>query len=191
MRDLLDLSKIESGEITPRLVSVDAADLIRAITESLRPQVESKGLKLETEIARNVGRVLADRSQVERIFANLVSNALRYTSNGGEIHVTAERRNDHIAVSVRDTGRGIPSEYLARIFDKFVQVPGAQPGGAGLGLAISKHLVEAHGGQISVQSELGRGTAFTFTLPAADRKEATSPVRSREEKTYEQANSNH
>ncbi len=109
---------------------------------------------------------MADRSQVERVVANLVVNAIRYTRQG-EIRINAEARGHYVAVSVSDTGEGIPPEYLSHIFDKFVQVPGAATGGAGLGLAISRLIVEAHGGQISVQSEVGHGSTFTFTLPFA------------------------
>ncbi len=94
-------------------------------------------------------------------------NALRYTK-AGEIRISAEARGHYVAVSVSDTGTGIPQEYLPHIFDKFVQVPGVSTGGAGLGLAISRLIIEAHGGQISVQSEVGRGTTFTFTLPILD-----------------------
>jgi signal transduction histidine kinase len=110
--------------------------------------------------------VLADRLQIERVISNLVINALRHTKHG-EIKISAEQRENHVAVSVSDTGSGIPTEYLPHIFDKFVQVPDAPTGGAGLGLTISKSIVEAHGGQISVQSQVGRGTTFTFTLPLA------------------------
>lgn len=166
MRDLLDLSKIEAGESRPQLTTVRAHDLIALVSEGLRPQVETKGLELRVEAAADLPAVLADRAQIERVIANLVTNALRYTSYG-KIRISAERRDGHVAVSVCDTGSGIPAEYLPHIFDKFVQVPGAQTGGAGLGLAISKSIVEAHGGQFGVQSEVGRGTTFTFTLPVA------------------------
>jgi signal transduction histidine kinase len=98
------------------------------------------------------------------VLNNLVTNAIRYTGEG-EIRISAERRDGFVAISVSDTGRGIPAEYLPHIFDKFVQVPDAPTGAAGLGLAISKSIIEEHGGQISVQSEVGRGTTFTFTLP--------------------------
>src|SRR6185369_6682855 len=110
--------------------------------------------------------VLVDRSQIERVVANLVVNAIRYTKQG-EIKISAEPRNNYVAISVSDTGTGIPQEYLPHIFEKFVQVPGAPTGGAGLGLAISRLIVEAHGGQISVQSEPDKGSTFTFTLPIA------------------------
>jgi PAS domain S-box-containing protein len=166
MRDLLDLSKIEAGESRPQLAPVRARDLIATAVKELRPQVEAKGLELRVDATVDLSQVEVDRTQIERVISNLVINAIRYIRNG-EISISAERRNDHVAVSVSDTGSGIPSEYLPHIFDKFVQVPGAQAGGAGLGLAISKSLVEAHGGRISVQSEVGRGTTFTFTLPVA------------------------
>ncbi|MGA9995172.1 MAG: ATP-binding protein [Pyrinomonadaceae bacterium] len=168
MRDLLDLSKIEAGESQPQLAPVRARDLIATVAEELRPQVETKGLELRVDAPLDLPQVEVDRTQIERVISNLVINAIRYTKHG-EIKISAERRDAHVVVSVCDTGSGIPAEYLPHIFDKFVQVPGAATGGAGLGLAISKSLVEAHGGQISVQSEVGRGTTFTFTLPIAIR----------------------
>jgi len=166
MRDLLDLSKIEAGESPPHLTSIGPHNLISTVAEELRPQVETKGLELRVDTPKDLPQVVVDRTQIERVISNLVINAIRYTKRG-EIKISAECRDDHLAVSVGDTGSGIPPEYLPHIFDKFVQVPGAATGGAGLGLTISKSLVEAHGGQISVQSEVGRGTTFTFTLPVA------------------------
>jgi PAS domain S-box-containing protein len=166
MRDLLDLSKIEAGESQPELLPIKARALIMDEAETLRPQVEAKGLSFVVDIPVELPRIMADRSQVERVIANLVVNAIRYTRQG-EIKIIAEQRGHYVAVSVSDTGEGIPSEYLSHIFDKFVQVPGAATGGAGLGLAISRLIVEAHGGQISVQSVMGHGSTFTFTLPVA------------------------
>ena len=166
MLDLLDLSRIEAGESKPTLEPLRTKDLISGATEELRPQVESRGLDFKVETPVDLPAVNVDRSQVERVLANLVVNAIRYTKQG-EIKVSAEQRGNSVAVSVSDTGSGIPKEYLPRIFDKFVQVPGAATGGAGLGLAISRLIVEAHGGQISVQSDPSKGSTFTFTLPVA------------------------
>jgi len=178
MRDLLDLSRIEAGESQPQLALVRARDLIASVAEELRPQVETKGLELRVELSLDCQYLEIDRTQIERVITNLVSNAIRHTKHG-QIKISAEQRDNHIGVSVSDTGSGIPTDYLPHIFDKFVQVPDAPTGGAGLGLTISKSIVESHGGQISVQSQVGRGTTFTFTLPAItpDSNEAVTVTR--------------
>ena len=164
MRDLLDLSRIEAGESQPTPKTIRTREFIINATEGLRPQVEAKGISFAVLIPIGLPDVTVDPSQIERVLANLVVNAIRYTKQG-EIRIGAETRGNYIAVSVSDTGTGIPQEYLPHIFDKFVQVPGAATGGAGLGLAISRLIIEAHGGQISAQSQLGLGSTFTFTLP--------------------------
>ncbi|HSB82503.1 MAG TPA: ATP-binding protein [Candidatus Methylomirabilis sp.] len=176
MRDLLDLSKIEAGARTPHLRTVRVGELIATTTESFRAQAEAKGITLVAEASSDLPSVLADRLQIERVVSNLVSNALRHTGTGGEIRISAVLRNGHVTIAVMDTGQGIPPEHLPHIFDRFVQVPNAPSGRAGLGLAISKRIVEAHGGQILVQSTVGQGTAFTFTLPVASERLAETPV---------------
>ena len=167
VKELLDLSRIESGEAPPLLAAVSIRDLVIQVAESLRRQVDSKGITLEIDAPAELPQTMADRGQVERVLTNLITNAIRATDRAGTINLTAVRRNGYVAISVRDTGRGIPRDYLARVFDPFVQVPNAPAGGAGLGLSISRRIVQAHGGQITVRSELGHGTTFTFTLPAA------------------------
>jgi PAS domain S-box-containing protein len=167
MRDLLDLSRIEAGESQPQLTSVKPLELIGATVEKLRPQINTQALVVNVETYPDLPNVEVDRSQVLRVLNNLVGNAIRYTTQG-EIKISAESRDRFVAISVSDTGTGIPHDYLPQIFNKFVQVPGAASGGAGLGLAISKLIVEAHGGQITVNSEPGHGSTFTFTLPVAD-----------------------
>ena len=164
MRDLLDLSKIEAGESQPQLATVNARGLLLTALKDLRPQVEAKGLKLTVDAPGDLPSVSVDKLQIERVLSNLVTNAIRHTTDG-EINISAEQRDNHVAISVHDTGEGISVEYLPHIFDKFVQVPDSRSGRAGLGLTISKSIVEAHGGQISVQSHNGHGTTFTFTLP--------------------------
>ena len=171
MRDLLDLSKIETGERAPELKAIPAGKLIRDAAEELRPQVEVKGLTFRVEVPDDLPSVNVDRLEIERVMSNLVINAIRSTAEG-EITISAQPGEQSLAVTVSDSGKGIPSEYLSQIFDKFVQVPDAPTGGAGLGLAISKSIIEAHGGQISVQSDVGRGSAFTFTLPVVNERSA-------------------
>jgi len=165
MRDLTDLSRIESGEIAPRLAPVRIEDVVQSAVETFRLKAEAKDQSLKTDIAPALPPLDADAEQIKRVLENLLSNAVRNTPRGGEIRIAAARREDYISISVADTGHGIPPEYLTRLFHRFLSVPGAKSGSTGLGLAISKRLVEAHGGQISAQSEVGRGTTITFTLP--------------------------
>ena len=167
VRNLLDLSRIESGEAALRLTTVSVRDLVIDAVEPLRRQVDAKGLTMRVAAPAELPGIAADRGQVERVITNLVTNAIRATETGGEIDVEAARRHEYVAITVRDTGRGIPHDYLSRVFEPFVQAPNAPAGGAGLGLSIARRIVEAHGGQISVRSEPGNGTAFTFTIPVA------------------------
>ncbi|HEX3702843.1 MAG TPA: HAMP domain-containing sensor histidine kinase, partial [Vicinamibacterales bacterium] len=168
MRELLDLSKIESSETVPVRTIVRTPSLIRDAVEALRLQVEARGIRLDVDAAPDLPAVSVDRGQIERVVANLVTNATRATPSGGSVTVAAMARGGEVAVSVADSGAGIPRDYLARIFEPFVQVPGGSNAGAGLGLAISKRIVEAHGGRLSAQSEPGKGSTFTFTVPVAE-----------------------
>jgi PAS domain S-box-containing protein len=165
--DLLDLSKIESNQMAPRPIPVPVSALVQVALEPNRLTVENKGLVLLVEVDPTLPAVMADQWQIDRVMSNLVTNAVSATPAGGRITVGAHRLENQVAITVTDTGRGIPREYLPRIFSRFVQVPGGATGTAGLGLAISQRIVEAHGGQITVYSEFGRGTTFTFTLPEA------------------------
>jgi NtrC-family two-component system sensor histidine kinase KinB len=171
MRELLDLSKIESGAVTPQLIPVRPATLLAEAIDPLRLQVEAQGLRLEVDAPPDLAHVAVDRGQIERVIVNLVTNAMRATPAGGVITVAAAQRANEVAIAVTDTGSGIPREFLSTIFEPFVQVPRASRGGAGLGLTISRRIVEGHGGRLGVQSEPGRGSTFTFTVPlAADRQ---------------------
>jgi signal transduction histidine kinase len=168
--DLLDLSKIESGRIQAVLAPVAASTLVRDALEPSRPRIDAGGIDLQVDIDNHLPTVMADPSQIQRVVTNLISNAVNATAKGGRIVVAAHRSNDHVRVSVTDTGRGIPREYLPRLFGKFVQVPGSATGTAGLGLAISQRIIRAHNGEIRVESEVGKGSTFTFTLPLASRE---------------------
>ena len=176
MRQLLDLSKIESGAAAPVREPVRPSVLVREATDSVRLQVESKGLHLEIDAAPDLPPVFADLDQVERVIVNLVTNAGRATPAGGSIRVAASSRGSDVEFSVTDTGAGIPRDYLARVFEPFIQVPNAPAGGSGLGLTISRRIVEAHGGQLTAQSELGRGSTFAFSIPIADGGAAQAPA---------------
>jgi NtrC-family two-component system sensor histidine kinase KinB len=168
MRELLDLSKIESGAVAPVRAPVRASVLIATAVEALRLPIEARGVHIEIDAPPDLPLVDVDRGQIERVIANLVTNAARATPADGTIAVAAVQRNGVVAISVADTGSGIPREYLPRIFEPFVQLPNAAGGGAGLGLTISRRIVEAHDGQLSVQSEPGKGSTFTFTVPIAE-----------------------
>jgi PAS domain S-box-containing protein len=171
MRELLDLSRIESGAVAPVRAAVRTAAMLRDAVETLRPQLDSAGIHVIVDAAPDLPQVFVDRGQIERVVSNLMTNARRATPEGGSITVSAAAIGDHVAVSVADTGTGIPREYLAKIFEPFVQVPDTPVGGAGLGLSISQRTIEAHGGQLSVQSEPGKGSRFTFTIPIARKAE--------------------
>jgi NtrC-family two-component system sensor histidine kinase KinB len=168
MRELLDLSKIESGAGAPVRAPVRASVLIATAVEALRLPIEARGVHIEIDAPPDLPLVDVDRGQIERVIANLVTNAARATPAEGTIAVAAVQRSGVVAISVADTGSGIPREYLPRIFEPFVQLPNVASGGAGLGLTISRRIVEAHDGQLSVQSEPGKGSTFTFTVPIAE-----------------------
>jgi NtrC-family two-component system sensor histidine kinase KinB len=126
-----------------------------------------KQVKLSSELTGDLPKVRADANKVTWVLTNLISNALRYVRQDGQIQIVAKKIGSHVHLSVRDDGPGIPTEYQSRIFQKFVQVKGQQSGGTGLGLAICKEIVRAHGGAIWVESSPGQGSTFTFTLPVA------------------------
>jgi len=176
MRQLLDLSKIESGAAAPVRLPLRPSVLVREATDSMRLQLEAKGVRLKVDAPPDLPPVFADRDQVERVIVNLVTNASRATSAGGSISVTASHLGSDVLFSVADTGTGIPRDYLARVFEPFIQVPNAPAGGSGLGLTISKRIVEAHGGQLTAQSEPGKGSTFSFSIPIVDGRSAQAPA---------------
>jgi NtrC-family two-component system sensor histidine kinase KinB len=165
--DLLDLSKIESGKIDLDFESVPVHTLFDHVHAVFRSQLDMKEVYLTSELMANIPMVRADANKITWVLTNLISNALRYAAKGGHIELTAKEIGNQIHLSVRDDGPGIPVEYQSKIFQKFVQVAGRESGGAGLGLAICKEIVRAHGGTIWVESTVGQGSTFTFTLPVA------------------------
>ena len=167
VNDLLDLSKIEAGRIELEFEKVPVQTLFEHVQEVFKGQAEMKQVKLTSELAGDLPEVRADANKVAWVLTNLISNALRYVRQDGQIQIAAKKVGPHVHLSVRDNGPGIPPEYQSKIFQKFVQVKGRQSGGTGLGLAICKEIVRAHGGAIWVESSAGQGSTFTFTLPVA------------------------
>lgn len=165
--DLLDLSRIEAGNIELEFEGVPVSTLFDHVEVVFKNQMEMKAISLTSEITDNMPDVRADANKITWVLTNLISNALRYVSKGGHIDLLGHRIGANIHISVRDDGPGIPPKYQSKIFQKFVQVKGREPGGTGLGLAICKEIVRAHGGAIWVEPSVGKGSTFTFTLPVA------------------------
>ena len=165
IRDLLDVARMEAGPLSVDPAEDDPAELVREAVRASRSLAEGKGIGLEAEVSEPLPRVFADRDRLSQVFSNLIGNAVRFTPEGGRIFVRADRSTDGVRFSVTDSGPGIPEDQLPNVFDPFWQ---AEPGeGAGLGLAIARGIVEAHGGRIAVESGPEReGTTFHFTLPA-------------------------
>ncbi|MDI9633427.1 MAG: ATP-binding protein [Methanolinea sp.] len=167
INDVLDISKIEAGQLTLAREPFAMEDAIGKVVKSMRPQAEAKGLSLEAEVAPDVGEVVGDRRRVEQVLLNLLSNAVKFTESG-HVRVRCTREGPFVHVAVSDTGIGIRPEDLEEIFKPFSQVDTGltrQYGGTGLGLSISKRLVEMMGGTIRVESEPGKGSTFSFTIP--------------------------
>ena len=167
INDLLDISKIEAQKVSLWRKSLNLCDLVQRVKKSFEQQAEKMNVQLKTDLPDKSIVLFADEDKVMQIFHNLLSNAVRYTEAGGEISIRVEEKEEEVLCSVSDTGIGITKENLPKLFSKFEQIGRVEgPGykGTGLGLAIVKGLVEKHGGTIGVESELGRGSNFWFTL---------------------------
>jgi two-component system, OmpR family, phosphate regulon sensor histidine kinase PhoR len=175
--DLLDLARLESarGQIYPE--PVDPRDLLTRAAERLRPQIERARLDLRVDVPPGLPAAFADRARVEQVILNLVHNAIKFTPPGGTIAVAGREAGGMLEVTVTDTGAGIPEAELARVFERFYKTDRARRSeGTGLGLAIAKRIVQAHGGTIGVESAVGAGSRFTFTLPLDGTPEMRGPV---------------
>jgi signal transduction histidine kinase len=169
VEDLLDISRIESGRAQMDCRAISPVALALQAVEPFQSACKDHGVRLTIEVPDDLPEVWADRIRIDHVFSNLLSNALKYTAPGGSVTLAAQGFKEWVSFSIADTGRGIPRQYLDKVFDQFFRVPGdASETGAGLGLAIAKEIVEAHGGTISVESSDGKGSRFTFTLRRAD-----------------------
>jgi len=167
-QELLDLSRIESGQVDLILAPLAPKSLVNSAADRMRMQAERAGLKLSIKYENNLPNISADKSRLEQVLVNLIHNAVKFTKPGGEIALEAESVLGGVRFAVRDSGVGIPEDSLSRIFERFYRVEKSRTSsGTGLGLSISKHIIEAHGGRIWAESDERRGSIFYFILPFA------------------------
>lgn len=166
IRDLLDVARIEAGQLAIDAAPEDVAPLIEEAVDGQRRIAEAQGIELRVAPLHGLPLVHADRDRVLQVLGNLISNALKFTPDGGVVEVGAAPAEGEVRCYVTDTGTGIPADHLEHLFDRFWQARKTDRRGLGLGLAIVQGLVHAHGGRVWVESEVGSGTTFHFTLPA-------------------------
>jgi signal transduction histidine kinase len=169
--NLLNLASLESGALLLKREVAPIEALVGDAMDLMSPMAAAKSIVLRTDIA-GAPPVLCDRRLVGRVFANLIHNAIKFTPQGGSVTIRAHREDSNVRFSVKDTGVGMASEQLPHLFEQYWQA-GAEAGGTGLGLYIAKGIIEAHGGRMGVESQLGAGTEISFTLPIGPASEAS------------------
>ncbi len=166
LNDLLDINRIESGKSRLKLEHATPRTLVHDAMEPFLVDAKDKGVTLVNEVSDDLPEVMADSEKIRHVFANLLSNALRFTGPGGSVTIRAKLEQDLVSFLVEDTGKGIPEEELKHLFEQFYRAPGQdEKSGVGLGLAIVKEIVRAHGGDVGAESALDKGSTFRFTLP--------------------------
>lgn len=168
VRDLLQLSNLDYKKTNWKKVEVSVTELLNSILSKLDFAFKEKEHKLVTKIEDNMENIVIDKDGIEQVILNIISNAIKYTENGGEIEIQAKTSNDFISILIKDNGIGIPLEDQKRIFERFYRVEKGRSrdlGGTGLGLAIARQIIEAHNGEISLTSEFGQGTIVKISLP--------------------------
>jgi signal transduction histidine kinase len=168
INDLLDLVRLESGRMEVKREPLEVAEFVKGLAGAARQVAKDKRLRLETVVDPALGTLLGDRDKLEKIVLNLLFNALKFTPAGGRVELRAEKRGEELVLMVADTGMGISEKNLPHVFDRFWQADGSSKRkyqGVGIGLALVKELVEIQGGKVIVQSQEGKGTTFTVTLP--------------------------
>ncbi|KPV57916.1 histidine kinase [Paenibacillus sp. A3] len=167
--DLLQLSRLDSKQAIISKETTDVTEMLEEVADRFSFQLEQRMIAIEIDVEKHVDEIMLDRDRIDQVLDNLVSNAIKYTPEGGHIRIHAGRRESSVLeISVQDNGIGIPRKDLSRIFERFYRVDKARSrsmGGTGLGLSIAREIVKAHGGTIQLESELGQGTRVTFTLP--------------------------
>ncbi|WP_224242758.1 ATP-binding protein [Hyalangium gracile] len=163
--DLVDVASLDAGKLRVTPVQQDATELVRESVEAFLPLARAQGLALEARTGEKKVMAKLDHDRVLQVLANLLSNAIKFTPKGGRISIRVEPAAQGVLFSVTDTGSGIPSEQLEAVFERYWQAHNGGPRGLGLGLYISKGIVDAHGGRIWVESQPGKGSTFSFTIP--------------------------
>jgi signal transduction histidine kinase len=164
IHQILDLSKLRSGMLRLELGRTDLRQIVEHAAQELRPLAEEKKITLTVALPDPPPRLVCDEDRMQQVLANLLSNAVKFTPAGGRVHLTGREEDETIAITVTDTGIGIPSSQLPHVFDRYHQAH-AGKGGTGLGLAIVKGFVEAHGGRVWVESREGEGSQFHVAIP--------------------------
>jgi signal transduction histidine kinase len=179
INDLLDLAKIEAGKLELHLGPVDLKEMASNLMDFMRPLADKKSLQLVANVSEELASIHSDGGRIQQVLYNLLSNAVKFTPDGGLIELNLRSLGDDgVKIAVRDTGIGIPEDQMANVFEKFWQLDNSMTreyGGTGLGLAISRDLVQLVGGSLTVESEPGKGSTFTVTLPRTA-PEVTDPV---------------
>jgi signal transduction histidine kinase len=166
IRDLLDFSSIQAGKLRIEVAEHEAAGLVAEVIEMMQPLAADKGVRLESDVGLPGQKVRCDRERIMQVLSNLVGNAIKFTGEGGSVILRCHGETARAVFSVSDTGPGISEEDRAHIFDRYWQAERQGRESLGLGLAISKAIIESHGGSIWVESQVSAGTTFFFTLPA-------------------------
>ncbi len=177
VEDLQEISISDAGELNLIFQPDDVGRLVRETTNGLQAKATAKGLTINVDISEDLPQANIDSHRIRQVLNNLLENAIAHTASGGRITVTARQREGRIYVSVADNGEGIPAEDLPNIFERFYRVDKSRSratGGSGLGLTIARRIVEAHGGRIEVESQMGYGSIFTFDIPMLNRIQKTS-----------------
>lgn len=173
--DLLDISRIEAGRLNLAMETCSLHDILTRSVQNLESAAQAKNLRLECRSSSALPTVWADPNRIQQVVDNLIANAIKFTEKDGSVEVSTEEKGDFVQVSVRDTGPGLAPEDQKRVFDMFYQVDASarrKAGGAGLGLSIAHGIITLHGGQLWVESELGKGSTFKFVLPRSKERKA-------------------
>jgi two-component system, sensor histidine kinase and response regulator len=171
INDWLDAARMNTGELVKKFKPVSLQDLIKEQVEFLKPMAEKKAVTLNLAESQGEDRVLGDKDTLEQVFSNLITNAVKYNREGGEVNITIQEDEDTVTAHITDTGIGIPKDKIPYLFEQFFQVNRTKKGqGSGLGLTIAQKIAEAHNGSIAVSSEKDKGSTFSVTLPKAGKE---------------------